>query len=89
MPSLYPEKSVTWEAWIYNAFEEAGIDIGTWFVDMANDRKAIYGTSAGGWFQPQKMKKKIIGWNWIRKRWPISGKNLNMTVSTSCGVLVN
>jgi hypothetical protein len=29
MPSLYPEKSVTWEAWIYNAFDEAGNDIGT------------------------------------------------------------
>jgi hypothetical protein len=27
MPSLYPEKSLTWEAWIYNAFDEAGIDI--------------------------------------------------------------
>jgi hypothetical protein len=51
MPSLYPEKSVTWEARIYNAFDKAGIDIGTWFVDMANDRKAIYGTGAGGWFQ--------------------------------------
>jgi hypothetical protein len=48
MPSLYPEKSLTWEAQIYNAFNKAGIDIGTWFVDMANDRKAVYGTGAGG-----------------------------------------
>jgi hypothetical protein len=51
MPLLYPEKSVTWEAQIYNAFDKAGIDIGTWFVEMVNNRKAIYGTGAGGWLQ--------------------------------------
>jgi small-conductance mechanosensitive channel len=57
MPSLYPEKSVTWEAQIYNAFNEAGIDIGMWFVvDMAKNRKAIHGTSAGGWFQNEGEK---------------------------------
>jgi hypothetical protein len=59
MPSLYPEKSVTWEAQIYNAFDEAGIDIRTWFVDMANDRKAVYGTSAGGWFRNEGEKKDL------------------------------
>jgi hypothetical protein len=29
MPSPYPEKSVTWEAWICNTFDEAGLGIGT------------------------------------------------------------
>jgi hypothetical protein len=60
MPLLYPEKSVTWEAWIYNAFHEAGIDIGTWFVAMANDRKAIYGTGAGGWFWNEREQKIFL-----------------------------
>jgi hypothetical protein len=60
MPLPYPEKSVTWEARIYNAFDEAGIDIGTWFVDMANDRKAVYGTSAGGWFWNEGEKIDLL-----------------------------
>jgi hypothetical protein len=59
MPSLYPEKSLTWEAQIYNAFDEAGIDIGMWFAHMANDRKAIYGTGAGGWFQNEGEKRDL------------------------------
>jgi hypothetical protein len=41
MPLLYAEKNVTWEAQIYNAFDEAGIDIGMWLVDMANNRKGF------------------------------------------------
>jgi small-conductance mechanosensitive channel len=57
MPLRYPEKSLTWEARIYNAFDKAGIDIGMWFVDMANDRKAIYGTGAGGWFWNEGEKR--------------------------------
>jgi hypothetical protein len=60
MPSLYPEKSVTWEAQIYNAFNKAGIDIGMWFVDMANDRKAVYGTCAGGWFRNEGERKIFL-----------------------------
>jgi hypothetical protein len=59
MPSLYPEKSLTWEARIYNAFDEAGIAIGMWFVDMANDRKAIHGTGAGGWIWNAGEKKDL------------------------------
>jgi hypothetical protein len=60
MPSLYPEKSLTWEAQIYNAFNKAGIDIGTWFVDMANDKKAVYGTGAGGLFWNEGEKKILL-----------------------------
>jgi hypothetical protein len=34
------------------------IDIGIWFfLDMAKDRKAIYGTGAGGWFQNKGEKR--------------------------------
>jgi hypothetical protein len=29
MPLLYPEKSLTWEAQIYKAFDKADINIGT------------------------------------------------------------
>jgi hypothetical protein len=32
MSSLHSEKSLTWEAWIYKAFDDADIDIGTWLV---------------------------------------------------------
>ncbi len=58
MPSLYPEKSLTWEARIYtNAFDEADIDIGMWFANMANDKKAIYAIGAAGWFSNEKKKR--------------------------------
>jgi hypothetical protein len=57
MPSLYPEKSLTWEARIFNAFNEADIDIGMWFAEMANDKKAVYGTGAGGWFVIRERKE--------------------------------
>jgi hypothetical protein len=56
MPSLYPEKSLTWEARIFNAFNEADIE---WFAEMANDKKAVYGTGAGGWFQNKGEKGDI------------------------------
>ena len=59
MPSLYPEKSLTWEARIYNAFNEADIDIGTWFAEMANDKKAVYGTGTGGWFRNKGEKRDL------------------------------
>jgi hypothetical protein len=59
VPLLYPEKSFNWEAGIYNAFDKAGIDIGMWFADMANDRKAIYGTGAGGWFWNEGEKRDL------------------------------
>jgi hypothetical protein len=76
MPLLYPEKSFTWEARIYNAFDEACIDIGTWFADMSNDRKAVYGTGAGGWFWNEG-EKKIFLMFIILKVYPILIKKEN------------
>jgi hypothetical protein len=37
----------------------------------------------------QKRNKKIIGWSWIKKHWPISRKNSKSMVRTSRGLLVN
>jgi hypothetical protein len=59
MPSLYPEKSLTWEAQIFNAFNKADINMGTWFAKMANDKKAVYGTGKGGWFWNKGEKRDL------------------------------
>jgi hypothetical protein len=49
MQSLYPEKSLTWKAQIYNACDEADINIGIYFfANMVNDKKAVYATGTGG-----------------------------------------
>jgi hypothetical protein len=52
-------KSLTWEARIYNAFDEADIDISMWFAEMANDKKAVYTTGAGGWFWNKGEKRDL------------------------------
>jgi hypothetical protein len=60
MPSLYPEKSLTWEARIYyKAFDKADINIGKWFAKMANDKKAIYGAGTGGWLWNKGEKRDL------------------------------